>query len=281
LFLSWWRNQTPSFSFLLYNYLLVLKILPVALFKDPKAAILTLKMLTGSRLWLCIIILEAACDKLILVHFPCSQWEVGARKRSTNHRNSNMGTVDVVFVIPIFSRVDTLVYVDSTWGCCVLRTIKGCGIRITLRRIRIEIQLLPWMRSRIRIRLFTIMQIRIYILLLLKVTLICDHWYSPGLHFEPPRDYASSVSIHGPPQQQFEHLKLLNFDSNADPNSDQDFHCNADADPVSLNNADPDPQPCSDRSIATLSHIDRYPNPTCSPTSSFLQHTHSEPDTDI
>jgi hypothetical protein len=42
-------------------------------FKDPKAAILTLKMLTGSRLGFCKIIPEAACDKLILAHFPCSQ----------------------------------------------------------------------------------------------------------------------------------------------------------------------------------------------------------------
>jgi hypothetical protein len=31
-------------------YLLFLKIFPVTRFKDPKAAILTLKMLTGSRL---------------------------------------------------------------------------------------------------------------------------------------------------------------------------------------------------------------------------------------
>jgi hypothetical protein len=41
--------------------------------KDPKAAILTLKMLTGSRLWFCKIIPEAACEKLILAHFPFSQ----------------------------------------------------------------------------------------------------------------------------------------------------------------------------------------------------------------
>ncbi len=33
-----------------WNYLLILKILSVTRFKDPKAAILTLKMLTGSRL---------------------------------------------------------------------------------------------------------------------------------------------------------------------------------------------------------------------------------------
>jgi hypothetical protein len=42
--------------------------LPVTRFKDPKAAILTLKMLTGSRLGFRKIIPEAACDKLILAH---------------------------------------------------------------------------------------------------------------------------------------------------------------------------------------------------------------------
>ncbi len=39
---------------------------------------LTLKMVTGSRLWFCKIIPKAACDKLSLAHFPCSQWEVCA-----------------------------------------------------------------------------------------------------------------------------------------------------------------------------------------------------------
>ncbi len=57
-FLLEWKNQTQSFSLLLWNYLLILKILPVTHFKDPKAAILTLKMLTGSRLWFCKIILK-------------------------------------------------------------------------------------------------------------------------------------------------------------------------------------------------------------------------------
>jgi hypothetical protein len=41
----------------------------VTRFKDPKAAILTLKMHTGSRLCFCKIIPEAACDKIIFVHF--------------------------------------------------------------------------------------------------------------------------------------------------------------------------------------------------------------------
>ncbi len=74
------KNQTQSFSLLLWNYLLILKIHPVTRFKDPKVAILTLKMLTGSRLWFCKIIPKAASDNLILAHFPCSQREVGTRE---------------------------------------------------------------------------------------------------------------------------------------------------------------------------------------------------------
>jgi hypothetical protein len=72
------KNQTQSFSLLLWKYLLILKILPVTRFKDPKATILTLKMLTGSRLWFCTIIPEPEgfFDKLI----PCRQWEVGTEK---------------------------------------------------------------------------------------------------------------------------------------------------------------------------------------------------------
>jgi hypothetical protein len=50
-----------------------LKILPVTRFKDPKAAILTLKILTGIRLLFCKIMPEAAYDKLILAHFSSSQ----------------------------------------------------------------------------------------------------------------------------------------------------------------------------------------------------------------
>jgi hypothetical protein len=38
-----WKNKTQSFSLLLWNYLLILKILPITLFKDAKAAILTRK----------------------------------------------------------------------------------------------------------------------------------------------------------------------------------------------------------------------------------------------
>ncbi len=48
------KKSNPKFSLLLWNYLLILKILPVTRFKDPKAANLTLKMLTGSCLWFCL-----------------------------------------------------------------------------------------------------------------------------------------------------------------------------------------------------------------------------------
>jgi hypothetical protein len=51
-----------------------MKILPVARFKDPKAAISTLKMLSGSRLRFCEIMPEAACGKLILVKCSLQRW---------------------------------------------------------------------------------------------------------------------------------------------------------------------------------------------------------------
>ncbi len=78
LMLGWWKfkliHSLYSFSLLLWNYLLLLKILPITRFKDPKAVNLRLgKMLTGSRLLFCKIISEAAaCDKLILAHFPAA-----------------------------------------------------------------------------------------------------------------------------------------------------------------------------------------------------------------
>jgi hypothetical protein len=81
LFFNWWENQAQSFSLILWNHLLILKILPITGFNDPTTAVLTLKMLTGSHLWLCKIILEAACDMSILSHFSCSQWEVGTREQ--------------------------------------------------------------------------------------------------------------------------------------------------------------------------------------------------------
>jgi hypothetical protein len=49
------------------------KTLSEALFKDPKATILTLGMFTGSRPWFPKIIPKATCDKLFLTHFPWRQ----------------------------------------------------------------------------------------------------------------------------------------------------------------------------------------------------------------
>ncbi len=65
----------------------------------------------------------------------------------------------------------------------------------------------------------TLMRIRI--LLLIKGMRICDKWPkdSPCLHLKPPH-------LH------FEPRKLMNFDSNADP------------DPAYKNNSDPDTRPC-------------------------------------
>jgi hypothetical protein len=85
---------------------------------------------------------------------------------------------------------------------------------------------------------------------------ICDHWpkdpQAPWLHLylhtfisECPwpsmapfwASIPSLVNVHGPPLLHFEPLKLLNFDSNADP--DPAFYSNADPDPASRSNADP------------------------------------------
>jgi hypothetical protein len=77
---------------------------------------------------------------------------------------------------------------------------------------------------------------RIWILFLIKVMQICDHWPTdpPGLHFEPP-------SLHferpRPYKILFEPRKILNFDVNADP--DLASHSNADPDPAYKNKADP------------------------------------------
>ncbi len=51
LFLSWWNNQTQIFSLLLWNYLLILTILPVIRIKDTKR-----------RLWHRKCSQEASCD---------------------------------------------------------------------------------------------------------------------------------------------------------------------------------------------------------------------------
>jgi hypothetical protein len=86
--------------------------------------------------------------------------------------------------------------------------------------------------------LYTPMQIRI--LLLNKVTGLCDSWPvdPPGLHFELSGLYFER------PRLCYEPLKLLNFACNVDP--DPAFLSNADQDQgsASQNSADPDPQPC-------------------------------------
>ncbi len=70
------KNETQSFSLLLWNNLLILKILPVTRFREPKAAILTLKMLTGSRLWFCKIIPQKLPDtSWFLRIFPAANEE--------------------------------------------------------------------------------------------------------------------------------------------------------------------------------------------------------------
>jgi hypothetical protein len=48
-----------------------------------------------------------------------------------------------------------------------------------------------------------------------------------------------SVSVHDNPRLHWEPLKLLNFESNADP--DPAVHSNADPVPAFQNNADPQP----------------------------------------
>jgi hypothetical protein len=49
------------------------------------------------------------------------------------------------------------------------------------------------------------------------------------------------MSVHDPQRLYFEHLKLLNFNLNADTDP-VFFHASADPDPDSKNNADPDLQ---------------------------------------
>jgi len=71
---------------------------------------------------------------------------------------------------------------------------QGWGIRVTLMRFGIRIQLFTLMR--IRIHLFTLMRIRIQLFMLMRIRIldlikvmgICDLWSldPPGLHFEPP-----------------------------------------------------------------------------------------------
>jgi hypothetical protein len=92
--------------------------------------------------------------------------------------------------------------------------------------LRIHITLM-----RIRIPIFTSMRIRI--LLLCKVKQICNH-----LSTEPTGFYSEPLRLHCERPRsstaQFEPLKFLNFDTNADldSNPDPSLHSNADPDPA-------------------------------------------------
>jgi hypothetical protein len=104
-------------------------------------------------------------------------------------------------------------------------TPSGLRIRVTLLRIRIRLLTLMWIR----------------ILLIIKVMATCYHWSTDSI-----------LSRHASNERQwlqYEPLKLMKFDFNAD--QDPASHSNADpdpashnADPVSQNNADLNPQPC-------------------------------------
>jgi hypothetical protein len=61
----------------------------VTRFKDPKAAILILKMLAEIRLPFCKIIPEAACDKLIPLPFSLQAMRGQHQRTSANHREGN------------------------------------------------------------------------------------------------------------------------------------------------------------------------------------------------
>jgi|LakMenEpi03Aug12_release.lakeMendotaPanAssembly.Ray.scaffolds.fasta_scaffold611588_1 hypothetical protein len=59
-FFSWWKNQTQIFSLAYFKLLTNFENPSSNRFKEPKAAILTLIILTEGRLWFCKIIPEAA-----------------------------------------------------------------------------------------------------------------------------------------------------------------------------------------------------------------------------
>jgi hypothetical protein len=70
-------------------------------------------------------------------------------------------------------------------GSKILSSQKGAGLRIRVTLLRIRIQL------------FTLMRIRI--LLIIKMMRICDYWSTdpPGLHFEPPcLHFVRSMALH-------------------------------------------------------------------------------------
>ncbi len=86
--------------------------------------------------------------------------------------------------------------------------------------------------SLIRNQLFTLMRVRILILLLVKVMRICDQWFTapPVLHFEPPCLHCERPL---PSMAPFWVSLNLNFNADSHPASKYRY------------TADPDPQPCN------------------------------------
>ncbi len=78
---------------------------------------------------------------------------------------------------------------------------------------------------RIRILLFTLLRVRI----LLLIEVICGSAITGLQTLFLSLQNASIVSVHGPPRLHFMPLKLLDFDLNADP--EPTFHSNLDTDP--------------------------------------------------
>jgi hypothetical protein len=92
----------------------------------------------------------------------------------------------------------------------------------------------------ILIHLFTEMRIRI--LLLIKMLRICCYWFFRPLMGSILSLQASIVSVYGPPRLCFEPLKLLNCDFDADP-PDPIFAIMRIRIQLPTNNTDPDPDP--------------------------------------
>ncbi len=89
-------------------------------------------MLTGSRLWFCKIILEAACEKLILLHFPCSLWEVG----TIEHRPITEKGIQRGVSVSIF-KLSTVSYFKEA-NKNLYRVVKSCSASIESTEKNVE-----------------------------------------------------------------------------------------------------------------------------------------------